>query len=117
MSGFELSPWAALPLLGAFHGINPGMGWLFAVALGLQERKRSAVWRSLLPLGLGHTLAIGVVVAIALLAGLAIPPRLLRWLVAGTLFALGVLRLVRARHPRFGGMQASSRDLTIWSLL
>ena len=26
-------------LLGAYHGINPGMGWLFAVALGMQEQK------------------------------------------------------------------------------
>ena len=33
-------PWAALLLLGAVHGINPGMGWLFAVALGMQRRDR-----------------------------------------------------------------------------
>ena len=25
----------ALVALGAFHGLNPGMGWLFAVARGL----------------------------------------------------------------------------------
>src|SRR5438132_1331075 len=34
-------------LLGAYHGVNPGMGWLFAVALGMQEQKGSAVARSL----------------------------------------------------------------------
>jgi threonine/homoserine/homoserine lactone efflux protein len=33
--------------LGAFHGVNPGMGWLFAVALGMQERRRGAVWRAM----------------------------------------------------------------------
>lgn len=41
--------WIALFALGAFHGLNPGMGWLFAVALGMQERRRQAVWRALLP--------------------------------------------------------------------
>ena len=29
--------WEAMVLLGAYHGINPGMGWLFAVALGMQH--------------------------------------------------------------------------------
>lgn len=50
-------------LLGAGHGINPGTGWLFAVALGLQERDGRAVWRALPPLALGHALSVGVVVA------------------------------------------------------
>ena len=52
-------------LLGAYHGINPGMGWLFAVALGMQERKGSAVAKSLVPIALGHALAIGIVVITA----------------------------------------------------
>ena len=42
----DLQAWAALLALGAFHGINPGMGWLFAVALGLQERRTGAVLRA-----------------------------------------------------------------------
>ena len=50
----EWWPWAALVLLGAYHGINPGMGWLFAVARGLQEQRRQAVLGSLLPIALGH---------------------------------------------------------------
>jgi hypothetical protein len=61
----SLSSGAALVGLGAFHGVNPGMGWLFAVALGMQERSRSAVWRALLPLAMGHALAIAAAVAIA----------------------------------------------------
>jgi len=36
-------PWVALALLVAYHGLNPAMGWLFALALGLQEQRRSAV--------------------------------------------------------------------------
>ena len=56
-------------LLGVYHGINPGMGWLFAVALGMQEQKGSAVVRSLLPIALGHALAIGCVVLAAAFLG------------------------------------------------
>ena len=60
-------------LLGAYHGINPGMGWLFAVALGMQEQKGSAVARALVPIALGHALAIGCVVLGAALLGMALP--------------------------------------------
>ena len=71
--------WAMLMTLGVFHGINPGMGWLFAVALGLQERRRSAVLLALLPLGAGHALAVAVAVGAALATGFAIPLVWLRW--------------------------------------
>jgi hypothetical protein len=113
----ELLPWAGLLLLGAVHGINPGMGWLFAVALGLQEGSGRAVWRALLPLAAGHALAIGAAVAVAALLGLVVPPALLRWLVAGALLGVGAWRLVRHRHPRWGSMRVSARDLAIWSFL
>src|SRR6476661_10356282 len=68
----DVWPWAALLLLGAAHGINPGMGWLFAVALGMQRQERGAVWRALAPLAAGHLAAIGVVAAVVGAAGLAI---------------------------------------------
>src|SRR5947207_15548144 len=64
----DLGTWLALFGLGAFHGINPGMGWLFAVALGLQEQKRGAVLRALPPIALGHALSVGTIVALVLLA-------------------------------------------------
>ena len=70
-------PFAGLLALGAFHGVNPGMGWLFAVALGLQERRRAAVCRAMLPLALGHALAIAAAVAVAMLAGAVVPLRLI----------------------------------------
>ena len=112
-----LWPWAALLLLGAGHGINPGMGWLFAVALGLQEQARRAVWRALLPLALGHALAIAAVLALAAAIGLVLPPRPLQWVVAAALLALGIYRLARHRHFRWGGMRVGPSDLTIWSFL
>jgi len=68
----------ALLALGAFHGINPAMGWLFAVALGLQEHRRGAVFRALMPLAAGHALAILAVIVIAALAGLTVSPNYLR---------------------------------------
>jgi len=72
----------ALLALGMFHGVNPGMGWLFAVALGMQEKSHRAVVRALLPLGMGHALAVGAAVLVAMLVGAVIPLAYLRWVVA-----------------------------------
>ena len=110
-------PWAILFLLGAYHGINPGMGWLFAVALGMQEKSSRAVWRALVPISVGHAVAIGVVVALAGLFQAVLPLNVLKIGVAVVLFGFGVYHLVRHRHPRWGGMQVGFGDLTIWSFL
>jgi hypothetical protein len=110
-------PLTTILLLGAFHGINPGMGWLFAVALGMQERRQGAVWRALIPLTLGHGLAIGAVILIAVAAGVAVPASSLKLPVAMTLGALGVYRLVRHSHFTGGGMRVGMRGLTVWSFL
>jgi hypothetical protein len=104
-------------LLGAYHGINPGMGWLFAVALGMQEQKGSAVARSLVPIALGHALAIGSVVLAAAFLGMALPQEAIRYFVAAVLFGLGILSLVRHHHPRWVRMRVGFRDLTFWSFL
>jgi hypothetical protein len=109
--------WSTLFLLGAYHGINPGMGWLFAVARGMQEHHTRAVAWSLPPIALGHALAIAVVVLIAQLAEVAVPLLYIRMGVAVTLVGLGVYKLVRSRHFHWGGMQVGFRDLTIWSFL
>jgi hypothetical protein len=117
MTHVQLWAWGALLLLGAWHGINPAMGWLFAVALGLQKQTSRAVWESLIPIAIGHLLAIGMVVALALLAGTALPSRYARFFVAGLLLVFGLLRLFWGKHPNWGGMQVGFRDLTIWSWL
>src|SRR5262245_64742093 len=97
-----LWPWITLALLGAYHGINPGMGWLFAVALGMQERSRGAVGWSLAPIALGHCLAIGSVVLLAGLIQTILPLKLLKISIATILIVLGLYRLWRNRHPRWG---------------
>jgi len=107
----------ALLVLGGVHGVNPAMGWLFAVGLGLQERDRRAVWRALGPLALGHALAIGAVVLLAAAIGVVLPLRWLKWLVAAALIGVAVSQLIRHRHPSWGGMRVGARDLTIWSFL
>jgi hypothetical protein len=109
--------WGMLVSLGVFHGINPGMGWLFAVALGMQERHRGAVLRALVPLGAGHALAVAGSVAVALALDAVLPMRVLRWTIAGVLVALGVMRFFRHRHPRWVGMRVSMGGLTLWSFL
>jgi hypothetical protein len=109
--------WVMLVSLGAFHGINPGMGWLFAVALGMQERRRGAVLRALVPLGAGHALAVAGAVGVALAVGTIVPMRALRWPIAGVLVSLGLMRFFRHRHPRWVGMRVGMGGLTLWSFL
>lgn len=109
--------WLGLLALGALHGVNPAMGWLFAVSLGLQERRRGAVWRALAPLALGHAAAIAAALAVALAVGLVVRPGVLKWIVAVLLVGVGIAHLIRHRHPRWGGMRVGAADLTVWSFL
>jgi hypothetical protein len=104
-------------LLGVYHGVNPGMGWLFAVALGMQQHKASAVARSLVPIAIGHAAAIAGVVLAAVFLGRALPLAAIHYLVAAVLIGLGIHRLVRHRHPRWVRMQVGFRDLVTWSFL
>jgi hypothetical protein len=109
--------WPALLALGAGHGINPAMGWLFAVALGLQRESRRAVWGALGPLAVGHALAIAAAIIAAGLVGQIVPLEVLKWGTAVLLVGLGGFRLVRSRHIRFGGMRVDGRELATWSFL
>ena len=109
--------WFGLLALGAGHGINPAMGWLFAVALGFQRGSRKAVWTALGPLALGHATAMVVTLGAAAALGVVMPPSVLKWIIAALLVGLGVYRLVRSRHIVYGGMQVNGRELATWSFL
>ena len=117
LSVSELWPWMAVFGLGMFHGINPAMGWLFAVALGLQEQKRAAVLRALPPMVVGHALSVGIIIAVVLLARVSLAPRTLKIVAAAILFAFGLYRLLRSRHPNWVGMRVGFGDLTLWSFV
>jgi hypothetical protein len=110
-------PWVVLFGLGAFHGINPGMGWLFALCLGLQERRRNAVLAALPPIALGHALSVGLIVVLVAVLRTNLQPGVLKYSAAAILVLYGVYRVVRARHPRWVGMRVGFRDLTLWSFL
>src|SRR5919107_5903176 len=113
----ESWPWLALALLGAYHGLNPAMGWLFAVALGLQERRRGAVLQALPPIALGHGVAVSLAVLVIGGAPIMVPLDVLRYVCAGVLILFGLYKLVRRKHPRWVGMRVGFRDLTAWSFL
>ena len=109
---------AALALLGAYHGVNPGMGWLFAVARGLQLRSRRAVLSSLLPIAAGHEASILVVVVAVALTQRVLPPHTVRLIAALFLVSFGVYKLARPRsHPKGGGMRMGPARLAGWSFL
>jgi len=113
----DLWPWLAVFGLGMFHGINPAMGWLFAVALGLQEQKRAAVFGALPPIVLGHALSIGIIIGAVLMARMNLPHRTVKIAAAVFLFAFGFYRLLRTRHPTWVGMRVGFADLTLWSFV
>ena len=114
----ELWAWLALVGLGAFHGLNPAMGWLFAVALGLHQQDRRVVWLSVVPIALGHALSVVVLAAAFFWAGLIIDTRIVR-IGAGLVligWALYHWRYGHRHRVRFG-MQTGLLGLGVWSFL
>src|ERR1700733_13171992 len=112
-------PWVVVAMLGAYHGVDPSMGWLFAVALGLQDHSRARVMWALLPIAIGHLLSIAAVVA--LVGGLRMTsfnPEYIRYGGAAILIGFGIFRLLRPHaHPRWVAMRVNSAELGLWSFL
>ncbi|WP_436764004.1 hypothetical protein [Streptosporangium sp. V21-05] len=113
----DLTSLLILAGLGAFHGLNPAMGWLFAVALGLQERSRDGVLRALPPIVLGHAGSVLITLGLVSAARLAAPPKVVSYGVAAVVCGFGLWRLLRRRHPRWVGMKVTKWQLTGWSFL
>lgn len=111
----HLWPWLTLLLLGAFHGLNPAMGWLFALSLGLQEGSRRALIAALALIAIGHAAAISLtVLALRFFQG-ALSPRILQPVVVAALFGTGIWRFFRGRHPSGGGMRLGKKELVGWA--
>jgi hypothetical protein len=111
-------PWLAMALLGAYHGLNPAMGWLFAVALGMQERSRAAVLRALGPIALGHEAAIALVAALVLGLGVLADAAALQLGAGLALVAFGIFRFAKPRaHPRWARGRVQRGELAWWSFL
>ena len=114
----SVSPWLVLAGLGAFHGLNPAMGWLFAVALGLHRKSRSIMLLSLIPIAMGHAVSIAVVAAAVVTLGLVIDQRLLE--IAAGLVLLGwaaYYAVYGHRHRVRVGMTTGMVGLGLWSFL
>lgn len=113
-----MSPWVVLAGLGAFHGLNPAMGWLFAVALGLHRKSRRVVWLSLIPIALGHAASVAVVVFAVVAIGMIIDQRLLEVTAGALLLGWAAYHAVYGhRHRVRIGMQTGLAGLGVWSFL
>jgi hypothetical protein len=111
-------PWLALVGLGAFHGVNPAMGWLFAVALGLHRQSRTVVVASLAPIAVGHALAVALVTLAAVTLGWLADPRAVRVAAGVALLGwAGYHRLYGSRHRVRVGMRTGMAGLVLWSFL
>ena len=108
---------AALVALGAFHGLNPGMGWLFAVARGLQERSRAVVLQALPAIAAGHAASVGVVALVVTTTGSVLTTRVVAIGGGIVLTGFGLWRLLSTRHFRWVGMRLSLWQLACWSFL
>ena len=114
----DLAPWLALAGLGAFHGLNPAMGWLFAVALGLHRSSRAVVFLSLVPILFGHAAAIGIVLYAAVALGIFLDERVLTKAGGMLLIAWAAWHVLYGhRHRVRVGMQTGLVGLGFWSLL
>jgi hypothetical protein len=112
-------PWAWLAVLGlgAYHGLNPGMGWLLAVSNGMQARQARGVFLALPPIALGHLLAVGTALLPFALLGLYVESvRDIRIAAGAVLVLFGLYKLVSQRHPRFLA-RVRPAHLTLWSFL
>jgi hypothetical protein len=115
--GEHLWAWAAIVGLGAYHGLNPGMGWLFAVSNGMQLRQGKAVFTALPPIACGHLLAMAaVLLPFALIAVYVERASYVRVAAGVLLVGFGVYKLFRQRHPRFLARIGPSH-LVLWSFL
>jgi hypothetical protein len=108
---------AAVAAMGAFHGLNPAMGWLFAVAIGLAERSLRALLRALPPIALGHALSIGVVALVVAGTDSVAASRLVAIGGGTVMVGFGLWRMFSQRHMRWAGMRLNGRQLTAWSFL
>ncbi|MEV8510950.1 hypothetical protein [Dactylosporangium sp. NPDC051484] len=107
----------ALAAMGAFHGLNPGMGWLFAVAIGFQERSRAAVLRALAPIAAGHAVSIFVVAGLVSALQSVVATRGVAIGGGTVLVGFGLWRALSQRHFRWAGMRLTFPQLSGWSFL
>jgi hypothetical protein len=110
--------WLTIAAFGIYHGLNPAMGWLFALAQGLQQNNARAIWVTMLPITIGHALSVALAAAMILAIQPFLPMQTLQLMTAGVLLAFGIYKLITwYRHPRWVGMRMRWHELTGWSFI
>ena len=114
----DVWPWLALAGLGLYHGVNPAMGWLFAVALGLQRKSERVVFLALVPIALGHAAAVAAVVFGVVALGFVIDHALLARAAGIVLIGWAAWHFAYGHRQRLRvGMQTGLAGLFAWSFL
>jgi hypothetical protein len=108
---------AGLAALGAFHGVNPAMGWLFAVARGMQERRRAALLWSLPAIAAGHAASVAIVASLVTATRSVVTSTIVTVTGGLLLVGFGLWQLLSQRHFRWAGMRLSLFQLAGWSFL
>jgi hypothetical protein len=107
--------WLAVVVSGLYHGANPAMGWPLAVSAGLMERSSRALAVALLYLGIGHLLAMTVMlVPFAMLSALVAWQREIEIGASLVVIGFGIYLIINRRHPRFLARIPPSQ-LGLWS--
>ena len=107
--------WLSVAGVGALHGLNPATGWMFAAAWGVQSRDRKQVLRALMPIAVGHTTSIALMVG-AVLLGLSMD-RFSLQLVAGALLLVVALCHVSGRMPKRTRLPTGQAGLALWTFI
>jgi hypothetical protein len=117
MTAWRPELWLAVIALGAYHGLNPGMGWPLAVSNGMWAKRDQAVFATFLPLAGGHFLAMAAaLLPFALFLAYLDWSQAIRIAAGGAVAAFGVYKLFNRRHPRIAA-RLGPRHLTLWSFL
>jgi hypothetical protein len=114
----EAWPWAALVALGFFHGMNPAMGWLFAVALGMHRQSRGILILAWAPIAFGHAVSVALVLLAVVLLGVVLDNRVLDRVGGAMLLGWALWHGLRGHRQRLRvGMQTGMAGLALWSFL
>ena len=109
--------WWAVILSGAYHGLNPGMGWPLAVSAALMERKAAAMPKALLLLTTGHLLAmIAILLPFSLMIWLIEREYEIRLIASFIVIGMGIYLLINSKHPRYLA-RIHPAKLGLWSFL
>jgi len=107
----------AIAGLGAFHGLSPATGWMFAAACGVRARDGAQVRRALLPIAIGHAASVALV-ACAFAWGMSMDRTLVQALAGALLVGRASYRVMRgtAQHTRISS-KAGHAGIALWSFL